>query len=574
MTARDTTQQAVSDKPSRWWLPAALFVFALVFAGIFADVIREGPGRVILADIPANIEGTTYDTIRRHDAVFQCWLVARNAQTWSRAPHRMIDAPHCAPYDNSLTFGIPMLTLGILGVPVERLTGDPVLTYNSAIALMLLLAALAMFLLVREWTGSPAAGIVAGLLYAFHTTRLSGIHYPSVWDTTWTVFALWFALRLFEHGRWRDAAGLAAAITLQIWASFYPFLAAVILGIPIGVWLMRSYGFERARGIQIAVVLAATGAAAVFLLLPYAMAAKGQGLVRDGWIAFGHPRIYLPGDYHSPGWIVYGLTAVALFAGRSGLVPSAVRRDPRWILLGSAVAVALFAAGPTLQRLVEPVPFPDLYSTLGTVIPGLKTVRGVHRLAGGVNLLLCILAGIGAAAMLRRAGRRQNTLAALLIIGSVAHVLYPAALGIAPERQWKTVTARPADNAIELARTLRSAGTGPVFEVPYAGKKVARQPYEIFLSYYHGRRTSSCFGSYMPENEQMRSAALRLPNPGAVATLRAMGFDTVLLHHGPPPSQKKSLFDATAARADSGIQTLASTPAMTAYSIGKGAPLQ
>lgn len=57
-----------------------------------------------------------------------------------------------------------------------------------------------MLTLVSRWTRSRAAGLVAALLFAFHPIRLGNITHPTVWDLSFTVFALYFAERLFAEG--------------------------------------------------------------------------------------------------------------------------------------------------------------------------------------------------------------------------------------------------------------------------------------------------------------------------------------------------------------------------------------
>src|SRR5262245_18965226 len=100
----------------------------------------------------------------RNDVAFETWLVARHAHTLVRRPWRLFDTEHCAPDEKTLTLGVPMFAMGVLAVPASLL-GDPILVYNTALAALLLVAALAMYCLVAEWTGVPLAGIGAALLY-------------------------------------------------------------------------------------------------------------------------------------------------------------------------------------------------------------------------------------------------------------------------------------------------------------------------------------------------------------------------------------------------------------------------
>ena len=87
-----------------------------------------------------------------------------------------------------------------------------------------------MYALTRDLTGMPAAGIVAGLLYAFHPVKVEDPGHAFGYDTGWTVLALLFARRWFEHGRWRDALALALFAALQVSSSLYPLLCAVVVG--------------------------------------------------------------------------------------------------------------------------------------------------------------------------------------------------------------------------------------------------------------------------------------------------------------------------------------------------------
>jgi hypothetical protein len=147
-----------------------------------------------------------------------------------------------------------MITMGALAIPSWYATGRPVLTFNLTIVALTLIAAFAMYLLVTSWTGVPAAGIVAGLLFAFHPGHIGDIAHPGVWEATWTAFGLWFGERLFARGRWRDALGLAASIALQVGASFHPLITAFFGTLPFPVWLVIRDRLHHASAAQLVVV--------------------------------------------------------------------------------------------------------------------------------------------------------------------------------------------------------------------------------------------------------------------------------------------------------------------------------
>jgi hypothetical protein len=558
-TTRQPADAATCDRlnpmrSSRRWLVAALVVLMLALAATHGSVWRRGPRTLVPTRIiPASsqlsngqvLSHDSLSALARADALFEAWLVARNAETLVRNPSHLFETEHCAPARNTLTLGVPMITMGILGIPVQLATGDPVLTYNWAIVALALISAFSMYWLVTEWSGIPAAGIVAGLLYAFHPLRLHWIAQPAEWDTSWTVLALFFARRLFARGWWRDATGLVLAIALQMGATFYQFVAAVFLVPPFVLWLPLRYGFSRVSRTQLAFVAIASAIAAIQIYGPYleARSASPDSLHRSasafiyaGWSA------YLPGGESFLGWPLLGLAFVGLAVGRrralGGLEP-----DPRWALFAGALLVAFIAAGnfnDELAHLVwETPPFtiPDPYALLARILPGLDAVRVVFRLSAAVILTLSILAGFGSAALIRSSGRHGTAAAAGLIGFALAAVASPSAFGPSQPEGWDLHDVRADAASVEFFDALTRMGNdGPLLELPYfPGMAWGVNPERILLTAYHHRRTSACFGSFLPpETRTITELSARLPDPAAARELRRLGFTTVVVHLDEP----------------------------------------
>jgi hypothetical protein len=137
------------------------------------------------------------------DATLITAVVARNAWTLTHAPWRPVRSRAlCA---GALDARVRRVDDHARGARDPRLARDrqPVATYNLAVFAAFLLAATAMYLLVADWTGSRAAGVIAGFSYAFASERIAGITHLFVFDTTWVVLALFFARRWLAFGRWR-----------------------------------------------------------------------------------------------------------------------------------------------------------------------------------------------------------------------------------------------------------------------------------------------------------------------------------------------------------------------------------
>ncbi len=515
---------------SRWrWHAAALASFAAAAALVFADVWREGANRAV----PSVEMDPTWALMTRNDIVFEAWLVARHAHTILRRPWRLFDTEHCAPNEKTLTLGVPMLTLGLLAVPAS-LVGNPIFAYNGALVLSLLIAALAMYCLVTDWTGFPPAGIAAGLLYAFHRQRLDTIFHPAEFDTTWTVLALFFARRLFAGGRWRDALGLALAGALQIAASFYPMLASLCLALPFAVWLALAYGFRQVKPAQLAFVALSVGLGAAAVLGPYSeVRAASPTSLRAAFQTYAPWHAYLAGGQFFPG---FTLTALALVGcalpRRLGL--AGLARDPRLALVAGALLVAIVAAGPLGNSVLDGVAGAELdpYATLAAIVPGLDSVRGVFRLAAGVHLVLAILAGAALAGCARLAGRHAALAGAALAAFVALAAFGPTGAGGERRSPWRIEDIHPHAGDLEYFAELERIGNrGPLFELPLPGDRVNDPAEWILLSAWHGRRTSACFGSFQPsDRKRLAELAEELPEPHAVRELAALGFTTIVVH--------------------------------------------
>src|SRR5262245_12099570 len=469
----------------------------------------------------------------RHDVAFETWLVARHAHTLVRRPRRLFDTEHCEHDEKTLTLGVPMIAMGVLAVP-GSLFGDPILAYNTALVALLLLAAVAMYALVAEWTGVPLAGIGAALLYAFHRLRLDVIYHPAEFDTAWTVLALFFARRLFAWGRWRDAIGLALAGALQIAASFYPTLVSLGLALPFAAWLALAYGFRRVRPAQLAFVAGSVALAAAALLGPYAEArAASSESLRAAFHTYAAWRWYLPGGLYFPGFTLVALAALGCALPRRRVFPL-LGGDPRIALAAGAILVAIVAAGPLRDSIFFELggPWTNPYEMLAAIVPGLDSVRGVFRLMAGVHLVLALLAGFGIAGFARLAGRRATAAGAALAGVAALAVFGPTGAGGERKSEWVLEDIRPNPMDVALFAELEELGNrGPVFELPVGERWILKQPYWILVGAWHHRRTSACFGSFLPpDRERLARIAEALPQPHAIRELADLGFTTVLLH--------------------------------------------
>ncbi|HVN40352.1 MAG TPA: hypothetical protein VMW19_19490 [Myxococcota bacterium] len=470
------------------------------------------------------------------DVIFEAWLVARHARTLVTRPWRLWDTEHCAPEQHTLAYGVPLIGLGLLAVPTAIFSSEPVFVYNAALAAWSTVAALAMYALVTGWTGRRAAGLAAALLFAFHPIRLDHILHPAEWDIAPTAFALFFAERLFAMGRWRDVLGLGASIALQIATSFYTLLAATLLALPLGLWLLFRRAPRRVTVAQLAAVLAVVALAAAFVLGPYLEARDLGELPQRTEFLFATPATWLPGGPLFLGLPLLVAAAVGLAMPRR-LALARVEGDPRPALLGAALLLAFVAAGPStaesLSSIGLPVPLFDPYASLARALPGLDTVRVVMRLGSGVHLVACVLAGTGLAAAIAASGRYGGPVVSLVGVAAAALVCFGAP--IPQPLRWELERIRPDQASIDFFRALRAQGlTGPLLEVPldFVDQDWTDVgPRRILLSAWHGQRTSACYGSFRPRlRSELAEKSAKLPWRWAVDAIRELGFRAVIVH--------------------------------------------
>lgn len=496
---------------------------------------REGASTYVPVHDPSPERRPWWWSIGDGDQRWTVWVLARNARALLSEPGRVFQAEGCHPADSALAYGHPVLAHALMMTPVYAATGDPVLTYNVLLGLAVVVSGLAMYLLVSEWTGNPVAAVVSALLFALQAERMRRVAHPFIYDTTWLVLALFFARRLFEHGRWRDSLGLAVSCSLQIANSFYPLVGSVFFAVPVGAWLVYQYPLRRAAA-PLLFALACIGGAAWFVFGPYlAVARAGDVLHAAGGFQIYYPwSFFLPGGACSLGWLAAVLVACSLLLGRprSGW---AIPGDPRLALVGAVLLVLLLATGGNVVARAGAakeggvIALPNLYAWLAQWLPGLDSVRSPALTFPAANTALAILAGMGAARVLDRFGDRRGFLGGLLIAIAFFAV-------VRPRVAYEPMRMRPAESALEFFDRLEARGSqGPLLELPIRTRN-ARFSYGpatewLLLSAYHHRRTSACFNSYTPPLlERVAELGDRLPEATAAEELSRMGFQTVVIH--------------------------------------------
>ncbi len=457
-------------------------------------------------------------------------MITWNASRFVTRPWKLYDAGQCYPAAHPSTLGPHMLGDGLLGVIPYALSRDPVLTYNAEVVLTLWLPALAMYALAFAFTRSAPAAFIAGLLFAMHPQRLADVVHPDVHGNYWTPLALLFAHRTFAHGRWRDAAGLATFIGLQLLVSVYALLSLVVLGSAYGVFLVvRHVRRMRVLAPKLAAVVLAVSVLAWLVLGPYLETRARWGTLGGRTSLFYNLRDFTLGRAAYPGSVLVGLAAVGLADRLRGR-----RRgdDPRLpFVVGGLLTV--WAAIWWLPVPGLTTPLPSLFTLASRLLPGLDAVRAGADIGFGAILVGAFLAAYGVVVLLeRRAPATRAVVTGLLATAIVVEVFHPriAKYSFASTFDMAPYRVRPPAALLDL---YAQTAEGAVLDLPYsfALGQFFEMADGVFLSAYHLHPVAACYDSFkLPLHDDLERMTARLGQDDRVVDeLHALGFGTLVI---------------------------------------------
>lgn len=287
------------------------------------------------------------------------------------------------PTPLALTFSEHFMPQAVQGLPLYLATGNIVLAYNAVFLATFVLSGLGMFLFVRELTGSARGAFVAGLFYAFFPYRLGNFPHLHTLSSQWMPFAFYGFRRYFDTGRRLPLAGAAVAFLVQALSSGYYlfYFAPVLAGYVVWEIVARGRARHWRTWVEVATAGAASAAAALPFLLPYARAQALFGHTRPleeltafsaDLFTYGHapPQLYLWG----PVLHRYGQPEGGIFPGAIPVVMA-------------LVAAALWVRRVYATRVETPTQASRerLAGRLLVAAAGLLVASGVIAVTGGMT---------------------------------------------------------------------------------------------------------------------------------------------------------------------------------------------
>jgi hypothetical protein len=481
---------------------------------VLAAVIHTWP----LASAPGSL-----GRVDNADAALNAWIVAWVGITAPSAPLRLFDANIFHPEPRTLAFSELMLPQALMGAPLTLAGFDPVLVYNLLVIAGFALSGVAMAWLVSRWTGDRAAGIVAGLAYAFNAHTLVRFGHLQALHVQYLPVALAALDLLLREPRWRWGLLLAAMCVLQALTSNY-LLVMTALAMAAAV----SVRAEIWRAPQLRTLVAAAALAGVLLapfLHPYWLAHTQQGLSRTfddvamysatwrDWLATGgtwHYRVWSHAWYGGASALFPGVTLTLLSAGT--MISGLAWRDAR-----ARMAVVIGAVGLALSFGAN---LPG-YHVLFDVVPILKGIRVVSRFGWMTLFALPILAGFMLAAL-----RARRSAATSLAIAIVAGVLVTAEALRAP------MGFTHYDGVPRIYDRVAMLDDVVLAEVPFPARDAIHDngPSVLYAAWHLKPLLNGYSGftpaSYSRHHEVMRS----FPTPDGIHALHALGVTHVIVH--------------------------------------------
>ena len=535
------------------------------------------------------------------DPLEYTWLLGYSAHRLVTAPLDLYDAPIFYPFKGALAFGEAAVGNSLVALPIVLATGNPVLGQNLLIILQFVLAGFGAYLLSHDLTGSRAAGAAAGVIYAFNPYRMDRLLAPILLADCWLPFVFWALNRLVAgRSRWW-AVALAAFLGLE-------FLSAVTLayvaGLALAVYLLCVLAAQPRQllrpgvALPLFAALAASGAILLATSLPYLDVSRRyemQRTLEDAEHFSARPLSYLGVTSFNRTWgrvkwlVDRGSLERQLFPGLLaatlavvGLAKGAPRsRSVPFGIVGLFAFVLTLGPSPFLSAQGPPVdlPFPMPYRVLFDYLPGFEAMRVPARFAIAVMLAIGVLAGFGAAYVVRlaarlgagpttpplrsprtrgdvpsspRAGRageeaaglptwlpgRRIALAALLVgVALLEYVSIPLAM-----QPIATGQAIP-----EVYQWLRDQPDRQVLlELPIDVEVFHTTPYMYFATYHHWTLVNGWRSFVPPGYAELAKLLQGFPSPESIQALANLKVKYVVVHEDkmPPwelPGQKQRL---------------------------------
>ena len=360
------------------------------------------------------------------DPLLNAWALAWTPHALVAQPASLFDANIFHPERATLALSETLIFPALLTGPFRAVGANAIFLHNLTLLSACVLSGVTMFLLVRSLTGDARAAILAAVAFTVSPLRIE--HYPRVQlQLTYLMpLTLYFVHRMLEgDARKRTAVFAGLACGFLFYSSVY-YLAFFLTLLPliVGLCLLT----RRAR---VSAIAGRVGIAAIVMVAliapgtaPYLHNRANVGERHVDELRHGSAELRDYRRAHPANWLY----------GDSRLVGVAERNlFTGYVLPATAIGAVVSPLGRWLPYAVSLVAAVDLslglngqsYRWLYTYVVPYRALRVPARFAVLVNMLLAVLAGLGASALLRRlpSPRIQGAAIAVLVAAVVVESL-------------------------------------------------------------------------------------------------------------------------------------------------------
>ena len=461
------------------------------------------------------------------DPYFSMWRLGWMAHALRHDPADLFEANIFFPAHDTFAYSDAMPLPGLLLAPLFWLRSNPVLVYNMALWGGMILSGLTACHLARSLTGDTAAGVIAGVIFAFAPYRFDHYMHLELQFVFWLPIALLALHRLVERARLQDGLLLGLAIAGQALSCMYAAIFGVVYA---GVLLLVLIALASARPTRSRLVPLALAAVLVLAVvgpyaLVYARAARTVGtrslddIAHYGatWAAYvaAPPMNRLYGSSTSS----FSSDELYLFPGAMAVLLSVLgvvtsRSRVRWAYVAALVAAL------ELSRGLNGAAYQWLYEH---ILP-FRALRAPARSGILVMLSLAMLSAYGVAWLRRRLAVERRSFVVPVIL----------AVLIAEYASSPTLASVPAATALD--GWLATQPAVAVAELPLASPETNGQSRDWVYMYQglgHFQRMVNGYSGYPPASYYaMLDAMQSFPDERSIAYLRAVPVDYVVLRGG------------------------------------------
>lgn len=486
------------------------------------------------------------DSVVPHqDPMFSTWRVAWIAHQLPRDPLHLLDTNILYPAHGTAVFSDAAPLLGLMAAPLIWLGAPAVYAYNVMLLASFVTAALGAFLLVRELTGSAAAGVFAGIVFGFSPFRFEHYNHLEIVWSCWIPLSLWALHRTIATGRWLFGILTGLFIAAQVFSCVYlaVFLATwlVVIGVLMLAFRMLDVRSQAFRALFAGIIIGGV------LVAPYGLAYMGSSRI-VGTRSTEETRLYsgLAVNYLAspPSNWLYGWTSAqwgqnekALFPGVTAIILAIVGLWPPLCRRRLLYALALLFAFDMSRGL-----YGFTYGPLRDTITFFQGLRVSARAVTMMQLALAVLGGYGIARLLgvkrakdERGGSDRSAVQVPVPVPRIGAALTAVAVLLTiVEYTNRPIPLAPLQTRPTVLQSWLAAQRDIVIAelpMPRADRLPGEDPRYQFLSTFHWQKMVNGYSAFVPPRYLgLMERMFQFPAPAALTSLRARDVTHIVIH--------------------------------------------